>query len=932
MENLTIYKKIIPEKSASYADFPDSLNMEIREYLSTHGIPQLYIHQAKMYETAMRGSNVVITTSTASGKTLSFLLPVLQQVLENPLTRAVFLYPTKALASDQYRALAPILEYFGPGRISAGVYDGDTMPAERSRIRKSANIILTNPEMLNSAFLPNHSKFGFDFIFSNLKYIVIDELHSYRGAFGAHLTNTFRRMKRICNYYQSAPQFLCSSATIANPVELAEQICGMPFVLIDKDGSPAPEKEYRIIQPPQIKGSNDKIYGRKAAAAVASEVICQLADDEQHFIAFAKSRRNVEVILKESRDKMDAAAFLSNGNSGKIAGYRGGYTPLERKEIEQKMMSGELLGLVSTNALELGIDIGKLESTVLAGYPGTRASFWQQTGRAGRSGKKCVNYLILDNQPFDQYIAIDPEWLFSMQSENAIVDPDNLLIQLSHVRAAAAEMPLTMDDIGLFPDLGEIIPVLLKAEEVKSISGRFAWAGPAFPAGDYSLRNMDKTRFKLILDEDGKLSGEASGRDILSQVITEMDESQAYHELHPGAVYMHGGVLYEVLKLDLVSRTAYAMPFSGNYYTVPAGDMDTKILQIFEEMDFGRTKVRFGDININEVIYMFKKLQFHNHQNLGYVQLPQPLQKAYDTESTWIDIPENVIEVYHSLLLPNASGELVLNNHFEGISHAIKNAAMMVTMTAQDDIDAVISGDVTIAENIMSVEQENSKDAVIMGDGLGSQEVYAQDLEVFQERNVSHQQVSLYIYDRYEGGLGYSEKIYDLVPQIIDNAIRMVSGCTCENGCPACVGDYSLDKKMVLWGLKNLKEQTEPPQYCGKRTEKERPMIRREYSFSKLLEQWTSFCESAVQNGENGAAFLRTVKHVEVKGHCLFLMVENTFYEMWLREPENMRELEKVLRRHVECPSDMKVEVLVEEDLEKSKKLKGKLQRRYAKK
>lgn len=898
MENLTIYKKIIPEKSAVYADFPASLSQEIREYLNSHKIPRLYIHQAKMYETAMSGANAVITTSTASGKTLSFLLPVLRQILENPLTRAIFLYPTKALASDQYRALAPILEYFGPGRISAGVYDGDTMHAERSRIRKSANIILTNPEMLNSAFLPNHSKYGFDFIFSNLKYIVIDELHSYRGAFGAHLTNIFRRLKRICNYYQSAPQFLCSSATIANPVELAEKICGVTFVLIDQDGSPAPEKEYRIIQPPRIKGSNDKVYGRKAASSIASEMICQLVEEDRHFITFAKSRRNVEVILKESRDKLDEAAFLSKGNSGRIAGYRGGYTPLERKEIEQKMLNGELSGLISTNALELGIDIGKLDSTVLAGYPGTRASFWQQTGRAGRNGAKCVNYLILANQPFDQYIAIDPEWLFSMKSENAIVDPDNLLIELAHVRAAAAEMPLTMDDIGLFPDLGEIIPVLLNAEEVKSLSGRFAWAGPAFPAGDYSLRNMDKTRFRLILEEDKTTSGEKERGAHGNRVITEMDESQAYHELHPGAIYMHEGMLYEVLKLDLTSRIACAMPFSGNYYTVPAGEMDTKILQIFEETHLGRTEIHFGDININEVIHMFKKLQFHNHQNLGYAQLPQPLQKDYDTESTWIDIPENVVEVYHSLLLPSANGELVLNNHFEGISHAVKNAAMMVTMTARDDIDAVIS------EGAIRMDEET---------------------------NMFRQQVSLYIYDRYEGGLGYSEKIYDLVPRIIENAIRMVSGCTCENGCPACVGDYSLDKSMVLWGLKNLQEKSEPPQYCGKYVEKERPVIRKEYSFSKLEEQWTRFCESAVQNGEGGAAFLQTVKHVEVDGDSLILTVENAFYKTWLQEPENSRIMESILRRHVECPAGMKFEILVEEDPEIIKKAKGKLQRRYLK-
>lgn len=919
MEDLMIYRKIIPEKPAVYADFPVSLEDSIKEYLKSQGISKLYTHQAQMYEEAANGKNVVITTSTASGKTLSFLLPVLQKIIEDPLTRAIFIYPTKALASDQYRALQPVLEYFGEGRISAGVYDGDTLPTERSRIRKSANIILTNPEMLNSAFLPNHSNYGFDFIFSNLKYVVIDELHSYRGAFGAHLANIFRRMKRICDYYKAAPQFLCSSATIANPVELAEKICGTDFVLIDRDGSPAPEKEYRILQPPQIKGKNDKVYGRRAASTVAADLIPELVEGEHHFIAFGKSRRNVEVILKEARDKLDTEMFpivrktyadegdndssAGGKNSGvdgqenkyrnawqeglyrgsrKIAGYRGGYTPVERKEIEQKMMSGELLGLVSTNALELGIDIGKLDSTVIVGYPGTRASFWQQTGRAGRSGEKCVNYLILENQPFDQYIAISPEWLFTRESENAIVDPNNLLIELAHIRAAAAEMPLSLDDIALFPDLGEIIPVLMKAEEVKSLSGRFAWSGAAFPAGDYSLRNMDQTRFSLILQEENR-------------VITEMDEAQAYHELHPGAVYMHEGVLYEVVKLDLVSRTAEAVPFEGNFYTVPAGTKETRILQTFREDEFGRTNFHFGDVNVNEVISMYKKLQFHNHQNLGYVQLAQPLQKDYDTESTWIEIPENVVDTYRSLLLPTPSGELVLNNHFEGIAYAVKNAAMMVTMTERDDIDVVISNNALIPD--------------------GHEE----------------QVVSLYIYDKYEGGLGYSEKIYDVIPQIVDNAIHMVGGCVCESGCPACVGDYDLDKKMVLWGLENLKEQTEAPEYCRKNVEKPKTFIEKKYTFSKLKEQWEELCESIIQNGEKGGAFLKTVKDVTVEGHKLILTVENGFYGIWMMEKENMRSIENTLRYHAVCPADMKVEVRVEEDKEKSKKIEEKLQRRSGK-
>ena len=893
IRDLVIYTKTMPAHPADFADFPSGLHSDIRTYLTSHNIPRLYTHQAEMFEKAQNGENVVITTSTASGKTLSFLLPVLQAVLEAPLTRAVFVYPTKALAADQYRALQPFLEYFGEGRIAAGVYDGDTMPAERSRIRKSANIILTNPEMLNAAFLPNHSKYGFDFIFTNLKYVVIDELHSYRGAFGAHLANIFRRMKRVCGYYRSKPQFLCSSATIANPVELAERICGERFALIDRNGSPAPEKEYRIVQPPEIKGNNDKIYGRQSASSVAADLIPELVEADRHFIAFGRSRRNVEVILKESRDKLDAAGFLGHGGSGKIAGYRGGYTPLERREIERKMTDGELSGLVSTNALELGIDIGKLDSTVIVGYPGTRASFWQQTGRAGRSGEKCVNYLILENQPFDQYIAVDPEWLFSRASESAVVDPDNLLIQLAHIRAAAAEMPLSLDDAALFPELGEVIPVLMNAEEVKSLAGRFAWAGPAFPAGDYSLRNMDRTRFKLIVKDDvefvdGRRQAKGAGRE-----VTEMDESQAYHELHPGAVYMHDGVLYEVLKLDLVSRTAEAVPFDGNYYTVPAGTEETRILRRFHEKELKRMKSCFGDINVNEVISMYKKLQFHNHQNLGYVELTQPLQKDFDTESTWIEIPDNVVEVYRSLLVPNRNGELVLNDHFEGLCYALKNAAMMTTMTERDDIDAVVSNNAVIPD-----EREE-------------------------------QAVSLYIYDKYEGGLGYSEKIYELVPQIIKNAVRMVEGCSCESGCPACVGDYSLDKKMVLWGLKNFLEESEPPEFEEKVSEESRPFIQKGFSFYSLPEEWGEFCDSVVKNGESGGAFLRTVSRVEVSGHRLILTVGNAFYEEWLGDPDNLRGLENTIRYHAVCPADMRIEIRVVENREKTDKIRGKLQRRY---
>ncbi|MDD3402969.1 MAG: DEAD/DEAH box helicase [Hespellia sp.] len=763
-DEMMIYKKTMEEQKAVYSPYPASLHSDMKAFLANDGILQLYVHQAEMYELAESGKNVVITTATASGKTLGFFLPVIQQILRDPRTRAFFIYPTKALASDQYRALKPFLDYFGENRIFAGVYDGDTPPNRRREIRKRANIILTNPEMMNTAFLPNHSMNGLDFIFSNLKYVVIDELHSYRGAFGSHLANVFRRLDRICSYYQSEVHFLCSSATIANPLELAEKICGKEFALVSNNGAPSPQKEYILLQPPPLVGKDGKEFARVSISTVAARMIPQLVEEDHSFIAFAKSRRNVEVILKESRDRMEDADFLGNASPDRIAGYRGGYTTMERKEIEQKMISGKLSGLISTNALELGIDIGSLDTTVLVGYPGTKASFWQQSGRAGRSGYACENYLILDNRPFDQYIAVNPDWLFESASEHAIVDPDNLLIQLSHIRAAAAELPLSLEDTKRFPDLGEVIPVLLSAEELKHLNDRFAWSGAAFPAGDYSLRNIDKVRYKLLNRETG-------------QEITEMDESQAFRELYPGAVYLHEGNAYEVLDLNLTSHTAEGLPFEGDYYTVPNGKSEIRILREFKSERYLRTKFAFGDINVNEWVSMFKKLQFHHHQNLGYEQLAHPLQKDYDTESTWVTVPANVTAVFRNLLEPDESGNLTRNNHLEGMCNALRSAAMMSTMASSEDIEVMVSNDALIPH----------------GEVDGS--------------------VSLFFYDKYVGGLGYSEKIYDMVSVVIGHAIALVEGCGCENGCPACVGDYTLDKQMVLWGLKNFLEELPVPMH-----------------------------------------------------------------------------------------------------------------------
>ncbi len=858
---LIIYSRTLPARSAVTVPFPEGLNPEIAECLREMGIRQLYCHQAEMFEKVEEGDHVVITTSTASGKTLSFLLPVIQEILENPQARAIFLYPTKALAADQYRAMKPLLDYFGEHRIKAGVYDGDTPTNERGRLRKEANILLTNPEMLSGAFLPNHSRYGFDFIFSNLRYVVIDELHTYRGVFGSHMSNLMRRLGRVCSYYGSDPGFLCSSATIANPVELAQEVCGRAFVRVEKDGSPAAQRTYTLVQPPRIENKKGEYQGQAQATAVAADMIPQIMEEEHSFITFAKSRRNVEVILRETRDKLDAAGFLGHSDANRVAGYRGGYTPKERRKIEEDMVSGKLCGLVSTNALELGIDIGHVDTTILVGYPGTRASFWQQTGRAGRSGSASNSYLILESLPIDQYIGVNPGWLFESGSEQAVVDKNNLLIQLAHIRAAAAELPLTLDDIAVFPDLGEAIPVLMKVGELRNEHGRFAWSGNAFPAGDFSMRNMDRVRYKLM-DRD------------THREITEMDELQAYRELHEGAIYMHEGAQYQVIKLDRETRTATAVPFTGDYYTMPGCETEVRIIREAENREFLMTRAHHGDVNVNDTIYMYKKLQFHNHQNLGYEQLREQLSKDYDTEALWIRIPDQVVKVYRGLLQPDSRGVLTRNNHFDGICHAIKHAAMLVTMTEPEDID------VTMSSNVIGASTAAGGD------------------------------VYLYLYDCFEGGLGYAQKAYEHMEEILEAAIELTAGCSCKDGCAVCVGDYHLDRQVVLWGLRSLRENLEPPASWKYVQYAERPTLEKKFQFKELSEKWQEFGLFMLGTGDRFAKFLNTIPKVMVEEETLTLYTVNEFYRDWITQEENLRYLTNIVRTYTDAPAGIRIRIV----------------------
>lgn len=871
-QNRIVAKKTIPERTAIYSEFPNELNAELKEFLQEErGIQQLYSHQAEMFNRAQNNENVVITTSTASGKTLSFLLPVIQEILKNPKARAIFLYPTKALASDQYRNMKPFIDYFGQNKIQAGVYDGDTPPNERSRIKSSANIILTNPDMLNTGFLPHHNKSGFKFIFSNLKFIVLDELHTYRGAFGSHIANLVNRINRICKYYNTSPQYLCSSATIANPVELAQNICGKEFHLVEKDGSPAPKKTYYVWQPPVVGKDGFRLRPEQEAA----KFLPNLVVNNESFISFCKSRRAVEVVLKESRDELKDGIIAGLDYSNLISGYRGGYKPEERKEIENKMVTGILKGLVSTNALELGIDIGKIDNTVIVGYPGTRASFWQQSGRAGRSGKEAFTYLILDNLPFDQYIAIDSEWLFSTGSENAVIDKNNLTIQLSHIRAAAAEIPLTLDDVEIFPNLGEVVPVLMNGNELKNQNGRFVWIGKDFPAGDFSLRNMNKESFKLKNKADLTL-------------LTEMDELQAYREIHKGAIYIHDGQMYQVEEMDLINRLSIASPIEVNYHTVPFSNKIIKIVKDFENEDLGRVTKHFGDVQVTDLIVAYKRIQFHNHQNLGFEKLEQPLSKSFNTEGARILLPNNVSDI---LGIASSNRPDNWKTYFDGIGFSLLGAAKMITMSTNEDINV----------NCML---ENS------GEGLKS---------------------SVCIYDLYIGGLGFAEKVYEVYDLIVKQAITMVRGCKCNSGCPACVGDYSLDKNLIIWGLENILEELQPLKNIEMPEQPPKVTLEKQFKFDELQENWQGFTSFLKSTGEYLTDFISNVQSVRIHQDQLILIISNQFYKQWLLDEHNYNNLINTFKYYVEVPHRFSIDVEVNEDINETFGLNKKIQERFAK-
>src|SRR5438874_3171514 len=555
----------IPPRRASYAEYPAWLDGRISASLRRRGILSLYSHQADALETAHAGKHTVVVTPTASGKTLCYDLPVIDAIAKDPTARALYIFPTKALAQDQLAELMRLAKDVDID-LKTYTYDGDTPPAVRAAIRSAGHVVVTNPDMLHTGILPHHTKWVK--LFENLRYVVIDELHQYRGVFGSHVANVIRRLHRVCRFYGSDPIFICCSATIANPRELAENLVRRPVTLIDDNGAPSGRKVVAIYNPPVV---NRELGIREGAVESARKIGSRLLQAGVQTIVFAPSRVRVELLLRYLRDGLKQRI----GEPPQVEGYRGGYLPNERRAVERGLREGRIRGVVATNALELGNDIGGLDATVLTGYPGTLASAWQQIGRAGRRNDLSFSALVASSSPLNQYVATHPDYLFDTSPESGLVDPDNLLVRISHIKCAAFEVPFEEAEpadgpCGYGDDAPQLLEMLATDGVLVKAAGRYHWMAEAFPAENVSLRSAAIDTF--VVTEQGPKP----------KVIAEVDRTAAPLLIHEEAIYMHGGVQYHVDRLDWHEKKAYVRKVDVDYYTDANLAVDLEVLEPFE--------------------------------------------------------------------------------------------------------------------------------------------------------------------------------------------------------------------------------------------------------------------------------------------------------------------------------------------------------------
>ncbi|MDT0148076.1 DEAD/DEAH box helicase [Priestia aryabhattai] len=705
----------IEEKEAKTAPFPASLHTKLREALEKRGIGSLYTHQKTAFDLAAAKKNVVAVTPTASGKTLCYNLPVLQSIMENDQARALYLFPTKALAQDQKSELNEIIEEMEVP-INSYTYDGDTPANIRQKVRKAGHIVITNPDMLHSAILPHHTKWVS--LFENLKYIVIDELHTYRGVFGSHVANVIRRLKRICRYYGSDPIFICTSATIANPRELAEHLTGAHVMLVDNNGAPSGRKHFIFYNPPIV---NKPLNIRRSATLEVRNIAGEFLKNKIQTIVFARSRVRVEIILTYLQE------LVKNQLQHKsIQGYRGGYLPKQRREIERGLREGSIYGVVSTNALELGVDIGQLQVCVMTGYPGTVASAWQQAGRAGRRHGEAVIVMVASSSPLDQYMIQHPDYFFSRNPETARINPDNLVILVDHLKCASYELPFKQGETFDGVEIEDVLEFLQEERVIHFSGDKWYWMNDSFPAHNISLRSASQENV-VIIDQS----------DVANvKVIGEMDRFSAMTLLHDEAIYLHQGIQYQVEYLDWDEKKAYVREVDVDYFTDANLAVNLKVLEADKERLEGTYSISYGDVMVSAMATIFKKIKFETHENIGSGPISLPEEELH-TNAVWLSFEK---EQFHE-------SEERLEQALISVANAIQSIAPLMVMCDPSDLHVVP-----------------------------------------QIKAVHNEQPTIFLYDRYPGGIGLSDKVYEQMNDVLSQTNQLIVNCSCEGGCPSCIG------------------------------------------------------------------------------------------------------------------------------------------------
>jgi DEAD/DEAH box helicase domain-containing protein len=762
--------KHLPAQEGKYRDYPDDVHPALRKALVDKGFTSLYSHQRSSWEALREGKNIVVVTPTASGKTLCYNLPVLDAILKNPSARALYLFPTKALSQDQQAELDDVNGRL-PEEIRVFTYDGDTPQDARKAIRARGHIVLTNPDMLHAGILPHHTKWIK--LFENLKYIVIDELHNYRGIFGSHLANVLRRLRRIARFYGADPQFILCTATIANPAEMAEKVIEAPVTLIEDNGAPRGGKYFVFYTPPVV---NAALGIRRSYVNESRRIASIFLKNGLQTIVFAGSRLITEVLLTYLKADIET----SIQKEGLVRGYRGGYLPLKRREIEKGLRSGEILGVVSTNALELGIDIGTLDVAVLAGYPGTIASTWQRAGRAGRKTGLSAAVLVATSSPLDQFIVNNPEYFFSKSPEMALINPDNLSILVSHIECAAFELPFEDGEKFGRAEIGEILNFLEEDKLLHHSKDKWFWTSEAYPADAISLRSISSDNFVVV-----DITGEA-------RVIAEVDFTSALTALHPKAIYIVEGEQYFVEKLDFEERKAYVKRTDIDYYTDAIDYTKITILDIFDKKGLEAGRVSHGEVHVATQVVGFKKIKFHTMENVGAGELTLP-QNEMHTTAYWLTVPSALMQA-----IPFPAEQRV--NGLFGLAYLLHHVSPLFMMCDIHDVGVSI-GDNTSGESLpprlmpaRPAVQGQEETSVVMDPDF---------------------EPNIFIYDNYPGGIGLSPSLFALESRLLEHGLKTLEACPCRDGCPSCVGatnesgkDAKRVARVIIHGLLGL---SDPP-------------------------------------------------------------------------------------------------------------------------